>query len=208
MTASSILRSRRDSSGEAISANLGTTSNQCQVCGEAVEAQPTRRREDKPPICLHRTPACVNPRLSTNKFRTRETQAIRSAQPEIHRLGRPVFVVERLAAGCRIRPGRQLALPLDVRVHVPAPSPAVELVSTWTEASVRHGPPVARVVLRAASCAGEIRHLIMLEPSRSQCLVSVEKLLFVPLLGGLGHDPPIAPAAEGRLRLRRETIEI
>ena len=95
MTASRILRSRLDSSCEGISANLGTTSNDCQVSREAIEPEPAERRELESVITLYRGPSGVNPRLSTNKFRTGETQPIRSAQPEIHSFRRTAVVVQK-----------------------------------------------------------------------------------------------------------------
>src|SRR5437762_848856 len=84
MTASSILRSRRDSSCEAISANLGTTSNHCQVTCEAVETKPAQGGENEPVAVDDRAPSFAEPWTSTNKFRTGETQAVRRSQPQVY----------------------------------------------------------------------------------------------------------------------------
>ena|SRR5205085_6202833 len=94
MTASSIFRSRRDSSCEAISANLGTTSNHCQVAGETVEAQPPQRCEHEPVFVSDGAPALSDPTTSTDKFRTRQTQAVRRPQPKIYLLGGATLIVQ------------------------------------------------------------------------------------------------------------------
>src|SRR5438094_7671017 len=113
MTASSILRSRLDSSCEAISANLGTTSNYCQVTGEAVEPQPAQWREHEPVLIGDRAPSLSDPTTSTNKFRTRETQPAGRAQPEVDLLSGTAVVVEELAPIHRIGSGSESTLPLD-----------------------------------------------------------------------------------------------
>src|SRR5206468_7851034 len=109
MTASRILRSRLDSSCEAISANLGTTSNHCQVGCKAIEPQPTQRRESEAITIGDRTPSSLDPRLRTNKFRTGETQPLRGTQPEIHPLRREALVVENFVAFHGITAGRETA---------------------------------------------------------------------------------------------------
>src|SRR5215467_7258045 len=116
MTASRILRSRLDSSCEAISANLGTTSNHCQVGRETIEAQPTQRREPEPITVGNRAPSSLHPRLDTNKFRTRETQPVHCAQPQIHALGGAAPFVEDFRPFDWILRARQTSRPLHIRV--------------------------------------------------------------------------------------------
>src|SRR5690349_6574828 len=97
MTASSTLRSRLLSSWDAISAKLRTTSNNCQVGGEAIEAQPPRGREYQF-VVANRPPTRGNPRLSTNKFRTGETQTAARSQREIDVFGGSIDGIQHLTS--------------------------------------------------------------------------------------------------------------
>src|SRR6476661_3111576 len=163
MTASRIFRSRRDSSCEAISANLGTTSNHCQVGCEAIEPQPAERRERESITVSDRTPPSVYPRLGTNKFRTGETQPIRCAQPEVYVLRGPAVIVQQLVALYGIYGVGEPTLPFDVSVGVPTAGAPIELVRPGTEAGVRDAPPVHGIVAGTVARAAEVRDFVVFE---------------------------------------------
>src|SRR5688500_10460192 len=119
MTASRTRRSRSESSGNGISSNLLTTSDNCQVCGERIESQPAERGKLEP-TPVHGSPPCGDPRLNAGNLGHRQPQPVDCSEPQIHLLGYSVRRSQGFLAFDRIHALPEKAQPFDIAADVPA----------------------------------------------------------------------------------------
>src|SRR5438046_2534565 len=85
MTASRTRRSRLESSSDAISSNILTTSEVCQVRGDRVQSKPAECCEHQPTVVANMSPTLVDPCAGRRQLRTCELEARARAEAEVHR---------------------------------------------------------------------------------------------------------------------------
>src|ERR1044072_2701277 len=139
------------------------TSKQSQVGGEAVETQPSKRRQNQA-VAHDLSPFRVNPGSRVLGFGLSDRKPVGRAKAEVNGLGNAVLPGQHFLALARIRSLFEAACPVDVRADVPPPSPFVDRGGTWADAAVRDASPIRKVVSGAMARLREVRHLVVFKP--------------------------------------------